>query len=124
MRKLFNPDGKFTLTNRAAVFYVLIIYLIFFCFDFFLDNAYGGPLQTQGGFPSIRSTEAPRKIEPRKSCKEFLNICELSCKDRGSMYQFQCIGSNFLTSRINNICKCGDEILDNKSEVKNSIIIN
>jgi hypothetical protein len=109
MRKLFNPDGKFTLTNRAAVFYVLIIYLIFFCFDLFLDNAYGGPLQAQGGFPSIRSTEAPRQVEPRKSCREFLTICEKSCINREGIFRFTCLGPDFNTSFELNRCQCGDE---------------
>jgi len=109
MRNLFNPDGKFTLTNRAAFFYVLIIYLIFFCFDFFLDNAYGGPLQAQGGFPSIRSTESPKQYSPAKSCGEYLTVCEKSCANREGLYRFSCFGQDFNPGSGHYRCQCGDE---------------
>lgn len=48
--------------------------------------------------------------ENKRSCRAILDICELSCKDRGKIYKFQCIGDNYPPQGLQYRCVCGDEI--------------
>ncbi|MDD2307857.1 MAG: hypothetical protein PHP53_24350 [Prolixibacteraceae bacterium] len=60
--------------------------------------------------PRISSTGAPlRKREP-KSCREYLAICERSCKERGDMFKFQCIGQDFQPFQDHSRCQCADDM--------------
>ena len=95
--------------NRATLLYALGVYLTVLCFGFYLNSAHGGPLQAQGGFPSIRSTEPPRQYEPAKSCREYLTVCEKSCTSRDGLYRFLCLGQSFNPGSERYRCQCGDE---------------
>ena len=95
--------------NRATVLYALGVYLTFLCFGCYLNSAHGGPLQAQGGFPSIRSTDPPRQYEPAKSCREYLSVCEKSCTSRDGIYRFLCLGQSFNPGAERYRCQCGDE---------------
>ena len=95
--------------NRATVLYALGVYLTFLCFGFYLNSAHGGPLHSQGGFPSIRSTEPPRQYEPAKSCREYLSVCEKSCTSRDGIYRCLCLGQSFNPGAERYRCQCGDE---------------
>lgn len=102
--------------NRSSTFYVLFIYLIFFCFGFYLKSAHGGGLPAQtNGFPSIRSTEYPKHIESAKSCGEYLTICEKSCISRDGLYRFSCLGKDFNPEDSRYRCQCGDEVLNDQT---------
>lgn len=48
--------------------------------------------------------------ETKRTCRVILDICELSCKDRGKIYKFQCIGENYPPQGSQYRCICGDEI--------------
>ncbi|MGD9949820.1 MAG: hypothetical protein AB7U29_15270 [Desulfobulbus sp.] len=59
--------------------------------------------------PRIASTSAPlRKREP-KTCREYLAICERSCKERGTMFRFQCIGQDFQPFQDHYRCQCAED---------------
>lgn len=60
--------------------------------------------------PRTAKTESLEKIRESKSCKDYLAICERSCKERGSMFKFQCIGQDFQPFEDHSRCTCADEL--------------
>ena len=60
--------------------------------------------------PRISRTDAPEKIRQSKSCREYLSICERSCKDRGDMFKFACIGQDFQPFEDHSRCTCADDL--------------
>ncbi len=74
--------------------------------------------QPQPGFPTqgyivprIARTDPPKKIRESKSCRDYLSICERSCKERGNLFKFACIGQDFQPmedKRFN--CQCFDDL--------------
>jgi hypothetical protein len=90
--------------------YALGVYLIFICTGIHLNSAHGGGLPAQtDGFPSIRSTEYPKHIEPAKSCGQYLTVCEKSCSNRGDLFRFLCLGQGFNPESQRYRCQCGDD---------------
>ncbi len=60
--------------------------------------------------PRISRTDAPQRIRESKSCREYLTICERSCKDRGEMFKFACIGQDFQPFEDHSRCTCADDL--------------
>ena len=60
--------------------------------------------------PTITRTDPPEKIRESKSCREYLTICERSCKDRGEMFKFACIGQDFQPFEDHSRCTCADDL--------------
>ena len=60
--------------------------------------------------PRISSTDAPLRKRVSKSCREYLTICERSCKERGTMFKFQCIGKDFQPFQDHSRCQCADDM--------------
>ncbi|MDD2467131.1 MAG: hypothetical protein PHI97_24340 [Desulfobulbus sp.] len=60
--------------------------------------------------PRAASTEAPLRVRESKSCGEYLITCERSCKDRGSLFKFQCIGQDFQPYADHSRCTCADDL--------------
>lgn len=60
--------------------------------------------------PRISRTDAPERIRESKSCQEYLSICERSCKDRGEMFKFACIGQDFQPFEDHSRCTCADDL--------------
>jgi hypothetical protein len=95
---------------KLLIFYALGVYLIFIAAGIHLNNAHGGGLPAQtNGFPTIRSTEYPKHIEPAKTCGEYLAVCEKSCASRGDLFRFLCLGQGFNPESQRYRCQCGDD---------------
>lgn len=62
--------------------------------------------------PRISSTDAPLRRRDAKSCHEYLSICERSCKERGGMFKFQCIGQSFQPFRRHYACLCSEDVVE------------
>lgn len=60
--------------------------------------------------PRTAKTESLEKIRESKSCEEYLSICKRSCKERGSMFKFQCIGQEFQPFEDHSRCTCADDL--------------
>ena len=60
--------------------------------------------------PRISRTDTPERIRQSKSCREYLSICERSCKDRGEMFKFACIGQDFQPFEDHSRCTCADDL--------------
>ncbi|MGD9950066.1 MAG: hypothetical protein AB7U29_16555 [Desulfobulbus sp.] len=60
--------------------------------------------------PRISSTDAPLRRRDSKSCREYLAICERSCKERGTLFKFQCIGRDFQPFQDHSRCQCADDM--------------
>jgi hypothetical protein len=60
--------------------------------------------------PRISSTDAPLRKRDSKSCREYLTICERSCKERGTLFKFQCIGQDFQPFEDHSRCQCADDL--------------
>ena len=60
--------------------------------------------------PRISRTDTPQRIRESKSCREYLSICERSCKDRGEMFKFACIGQDFQPFEDHSRCTCADDL--------------
>lgn len=60
--------------------------------------------------PRISRTDTPQRIRESKSCREYLSICERSCKDRGEMFKFACIGQDFQPFEDHFRCTCADDL--------------
>ena len=60
--------------------------------------------------PRISRTDTPQKIRESKSCREYLSICERSCRDRGDMFKFACIGQDFQPFEDHSRCTCADDL--------------
>ena len=60
--------------------------------------------------PRISSTDAPLRKRVSKSCREYLTICERSCKERGTLFKFQCIGKDFQPFQDHFRCQCADDM--------------
>jgi len=59
---------------------------------------------------------ANTNIRENKTCTEYLSICETSCKDRGSLYEFQCTGKEYQSSDGQYYCQCGDDLFRQNSK--------
>ncbi len=60
--------------------------------------------------PRATTTDARIRIRDSKSCGEYLSICERSCKDRGALFKFQCIGQDFQPYNDHSRCICADDL--------------
>lgn len=60
--------------------------------------------------PRATTTDARIRIRDSKSCGEYLAICERSCKDRGALFKFQCIGQDFQPYNDHSRCICADDL--------------
>jgi hypothetical protein len=122
--------------NRTLL-YVLGVYLSFLCFGVYLKTAHGeevpaqpAPVQPapeantgtflQGGFPYVAHTDAPLRIKPAKPCREYLTLCERSCRDRGDMFRFVCIGQDFQPYDDHFRCQCFDDLTGNGIRISRS----
>ena len=70
----------------------------------------GGGVPQHYTVPRISSTDAPLRRRESKSCYEYLSICERSCKERGTMFKFQCIGQDFQPFQDHFRCQCADDM--------------
>lgn len=76
----------------------------------FLPLAHGEHFKGEPGFPYLRNHYKGRPYTPGKTCREYLAICERSCRERGDMIKFACIEKNFQVwenKRFN--CLCYDD---------------
>jgi len=62
-----------------------------------------------GVWPYTSRTDAPMKMRPVKSCREYLSTCEKSCADRGNVFRFSCIGPDFQPYSDHSRCQCGED---------------
>lgn len=75
------------------------------------------PLQPNGsgGFPQhytvprISRTDPLMRKRDSKTCQEYLAICERSCRERGTLFKFQCIGQEFQPFEDHFRCTCADD---------------
>ena len=67
----------------------------------------------QGSFPHISRTDAPMRIKEAKPCREYLALCERSCRERGDMFKFTCIGQDFQPYDDHFRCQCFDDLTGN-----------
>lgn len=74
--------------------------------------------QAQPGFPTqgyivprIARTDPPKRIQESKPCRDYLSICERSCKERGNLVRFTCLEKDFqpMEDRRFN-CQCFDDL--------------
>jgi len=66
--------------------------------------------------PRISSMSAPLRRTNPKSCREYLSICERSCKERGSLFKFQCIGQEFQPFQQHYSCICAEELESSRNQ--------
>jgi hypothetical protein len=66
--------------------------------------------------PRIAITSPSMKIKESKPCREYLAICERSCKERGSMFKFQCLGQDFQPFQDHFRCTCADDLFAQRSQ--------
>ena len=100
--------------------YATGVYLTFICAGLYLahgEEAPTSPAQPSNAttprhyvVPRISRTDPPQKIRESKSCREYLTICERSCKDRGEMFKFACIGQDFQPFEDHFRCTCADDL--------------
>ena len=91
---------------KRIILYSLAVYALVIGFGIYLKTAFG-----EEGFPHISRTDSPKAIEPARSCREYLNICESSCSHRGEMFRFLCLGQNFNPEMGRYLCQCGDDAM-------------
>ena len=60
--------------------------------------------------PRISKTMPAQPRRATKSCREYLSICERSCKDRGDLFKFACIGQDFQPFEEHCRCTCSDDL--------------
>jgi hypothetical protein len=72
--------------------------------------------------PRISRTDPPQKIRESKSCREYLTICERSCKERGEMFKFACIGQDFQPFEDHSRCTCADDLFARREVAKQAQI--
>jgi len=117
--------------------YALGVYLTFLCCGVWLNTAHGGvtysrtPAAPQadpaaapnpapdtpgntgtfgGGFPYSAKSSPSMRIKEAKPCREYLAICERSCRERGDMFRFVCIGQDYQPFDEHFRCQCGDDL--------------
>lgn len=73
--------------------------------------------------PYTTKSEAQEKIRESKSCREYLAICERSCKERGNMFKFQCIGQDFQPFEDHFRCTCADDLFVRKEILQSKKIL-
>ena len=106
---------------KKIVLYAAGVYLTFICAGLYLAHGEEGPAPSApyangSAFPKeyvvprISRTDTPQKIRESKSCREYLTICERSCKDRGEMFKFACIGQDFQPFEDHSRCTCADDL--------------
>ncbi len=110
---------------KKIILYAAGVYLTFLCAGLYLAHGEEvpapAPLPTPAQpnnattpreyvVPRISRTDAPQRIRESKSCREYLNICERSCKDRGEMFKFACIGQDFQPFEDHSRCTCADDL--------------
>ena len=76
--------------------------------------ANGSAIPKEYVVPRTAKTESLQKVVESKSCKQYLDICERSCKERGSMFKFQCIGQEFPPFEDHSRCTCADDLYARK----------
>jgi hypothetical protein len=88
-----------------TLLYAVLLYMLFLIAGLCLNQAHGEQI------PYIIHTDpTPRPVQPSRTCKEYLNICEQSCKDRGKMARFLCLGADFNVWKQNRYnCECFDD---------------
>ncbi|MBV5328098.1 MAG: hypothetical protein JZU65_10740 [Chlorobium sp.] len=64
----------------------------------------------------IAKTDGKMVIREHKSCQEYLSICERSCKERGTVFKFQCIGQDFQPYNEHTFCQCADDLFRQVSQ--------
>ncbi len=113
--------------TTKIILYAFGIYVTFVCSGLYLahgEEAPQGlpadkPLQSNGsgGFPQhytvprISRTDPLMRKRDSKTCHEYLAICERSCRERGSLFKFQCIGKDFQPFQEHFRCICADDLL-------------
>ena len=105
---------------KKIILYAAGVYLTFLCAGLYLAHGEEGPAPAPyangSAFPKeyvvprISRTDAPERIRESKSCREYLSICERSCKDRGEMFKFACIGQDFQPFEDHSRCTCADDL--------------
>ena len=111
---------------RKIILYAAGVYLSFICAGLYLAHGEETPTppsppttpsQPSNGttpreyvVPRISRIDPPQRIRQSKSCREYLSICERSCKDRGEMFKFACIGQDFQPFEDHSRCTCADDL--------------
>ena len=97
--------------NRTTILYAIGLYLATLCFGFYLNNAHGEQENIENTpWPRIAGSYTGKIPPPSKSCREYLTICQNSCRDRGEMFRFLCLGQGFNPDSERYRCQCGDDI--------------
>lgn len=73
------------------------------------SNSYGSVPQRYV-VPSITKTDPLMRRRESKSCREYLALCERSCRERGTLFKFQCIGKDFQPFQDHFRCQCADDL--------------
>ena len=71
--------------------YTLGLYTLAICFGFYLNQSHG------------------QELNQKRSCGEYLRICEASCTLRGNLFRFDCFGQNANPVAERYRCLCTDE---------------
>jgi outer membrane receptor for Fe3+-dicitrate len=88
-----------------TMLYAVIVYAIVLFAGLYINQAHGEQR------PIVARTDSTPRTAPNRTCSEYLNICEISCKDRGKMARFLCLGADFNFWKQNRYnCECFDEI--------------
>lgn len=106
--------------NRFSWLYLIGVVVTFLLCGIYLNKAHGEETASAGSekridpksyiWPRESRMEAPMKVKDAKSCREYLTICERSCKERGSMFNFSCIGQEFQPFEEHSRCLCADDL--------------
>lgn len=123
---------------KFILVYAAVLYLAFLFFGFFLTNADAGSVTHSHNsitpqpvtpipstptpepksittpkeyvVPRVAGTDAPIRYQEAKPCGDLLALCQRSCKERGSMYRFTCLGEDFASFNQRYRCQCADEL--------------
>ena len=97
--------------NRTTILYAIGLYLATIFFGFYLNHAHGEEANPENNsWPRIAGNYTGKIQPPLKSCQQYLTICQNSCRDRGEMFRFLCLGQGFIPESERYRCQCGDEL--------------
>lgn len=101
------------------ILYSGVVYLLFIISGLYLAHGEevtslklpnGSAFPQEYDVPRISKTMPAQPRRATKSCREYLSICERSCKDRGDLFKFACIGQDFQPFEEHFRCTCSDDL--------------
>lgn len=123
--------------TKKILLYAAGVYLTFICSGLYLahgeetaqglppgpnpplsSNSYGS-VPKHYVVPYVTKTDPLMRRRESKSCREYLALCERSCRERGTLFKFQCIGQDFQPFQDHFRCTCADDLYVQRQSPRN-----